>query len=462
MIIADSDKIKVNQDSFRGDSSRSGLDVGIGVVTDLSLTECERSSRNYTISPGGKKYYIPSCVVENCMPYTNQVFESVDQGYQFYNTYARLGGFSIRKTTEKLDDAGTVLLKHFVCSCEGFNNPKDDPNVLKKRHSVTRRCGCHHFLQSSREMTTSLRNICYNGAKVNIGVSKSFSFAKKMYGGYANVGASLQDFRNFNRDLKLFIGDKDAHMMIDKFKRIQDKSKAFNYAYDVDYDGRLTKLFWDVSIGCRNFEFYNLIFAPFTSVDKHDRCVTFASCLLSHESVVEYSWAFGHLVKAMGRNPVLIITDQCPSMKVYVHDVFSDVNGLIRSKHHLCMWHIMEKFLVKDEVLASCLEMQIKRKNEEVDGVTHFEIRDVRVKDKLFKKFVMCGIVCRHAFCGLKQIGVTKFPRILVLNRWMQTVDSGNLSNLDVVTSNYFEMEQVSLKLNTIWFDFRQAVDKAG
>ncbi|XP_074327584.1 protein FAR1-RELATED SEQUENCE 5-like [Apium graveolens] len=309
---------------------KSGSDVGISVVTDVSSTESESSSRNYTKSPGGNRYYIPTCVVENDVPYTN--------------------------------------------SCEWFNNPKDDPKVLKKRRFITRRCGCkakmvlkymvlnkyfvycfvahhnhpltcekgRHFLRSSREMTTSLRNICYNGAKVNIGVSKLFSFAKEMYGGYANVGASLQDFWNFNRDLKLFIGNKDAQMMIDNFKHIHDKSKSFYYAYDVDSDGRLTKLFWADSIGRRNFESYgnaisfdaifdtnryNLIFAPFTSVDKHDKCITFASCLLSHESVAEYSWAFGHLVS--------------------VRDVFSDVNGLVRSKHRLCIWHIMEKFPVK-------------------------------------------------------------------------------------------------------------------
>ncbi|XP_074336801.1 protein FAR1-RELATED SEQUENCE 5-like [Apium graveolens] len=362
MIIADLDKIRVNQDSFWEDSSRSGSNVCISIVTDVSSTESESSSRNYTISPGGNRYYISSCVVDNGVPYTNQVFESVDQGYQFYNTYARLGGFSFRKTTEKLDDVGTVLLKYFICSCEGFNNPKDDLKVLKNRRSFTRRCGCkakmvlkymvpnkyfvycfvvyhnhpltyekgRHFLRSSREMTTTLRNICYNGAKVNIGVSKSFSFSKEMYSGYANVGASI----NLNP----------------------------YYAYDVDSDCHLTKLFWVDSIGRRNFELYgdaisfdatfdtsryNLIFAPFTGVDKHDRCVTFASCLLSHESVADYSWAFGHLVKAMRRNHVLIITDQCPAMKVSVRDIFSDVNGLVRSKHRLCMWHIMEKFPVK-------------------------------------------------------------------------------------------------------------------
>ncbi|XP_074351485.1 protein FAR1-RELATED SEQUENCE 5-like [Apium graveolens] len=356
--------------SFCGDFSRSGNDVVIGIVTDLSSIESKRSVRNYTICPGGNRYHIPSFVVDNGVPYTNQIFESVDQGYRFYKAYARLGGFSVHKTTENIDDAGTVLLKHYVCSCEGFNNPKDNPKVLKKRRFVTRRCGCkekmvlkymapnkyfvycsvgHHnhpltckkgryFLHSSREMITSLRNIYHNGAKINIGVIKSFSFAKEMYGGYANIGTLLQDFRNFNRDLKLFIGDKDAQMMIEKFKRMQEKSKGFYFAYDVDSEGHLTKSF---------IIRYNLIFAPFTGVEKHDRCVTFASCLLAHESAADYSWAFGHLVKAMELNLILIITNQCPSMKVSICDVFSDVNGLVRSKNHLCMWHIMENFSVK-------------------------------------------------------------------------------------------------------------------
>ncbi|KAK1393858.1 hypothetical protein POM88_012914 [Heracleum sosnowskyi] len=239
----------------------------------------------------------------------------------------------------------------------------------------------------------------------------------------------------------------------------------------------------------------------------------------------------------MGRNPVVIVTDQCAAMKVAIRDTFVAVNGgLVASKHRLCMWHIMEKFPMKlgnllcketdfmdkmktyiwssnieigefetdcdaiikefklednkwlsdmygirsywipayfrnepmfglmrttsrqrnetvrldnesnislpttlstwfieydvaelftraifykvqEEIIASCYDMQIRRMSEEVEGVTHLKIRDVRVKDKLFKvsvsrnhvvcsckKFVMCGIVCRHTFCGLKQI----------------------------------------------------------
>lgn len=72
----------------------------------------------------------------------------------------------------------------------------------------------------------------------------------------------------------------------------------------------------------------------------------------------------------------------------------------------------------------------------------------------------MCGIVCRHSFCGLKHIGVTKFPRSLVLNRWMKIAESG--TSLSSVSNDYFKMEHVSMKLTDIWYDFRQVVDKAG
>ncbi|XP_074368719.1 protein FAR1-RELATED SEQUENCE 5-like [Apium graveolens] len=141
-------------------------------------------------------------------------------------------------------------------------------------------------------------------------------------------------------------------------------------------------------------------------------------------------------------------------------------------------------YKVREEIISSCLDMQIKRMSEEINGVTHLEIRDVKVKDKLFKLtfftgfkkvsvckdhavcsckiFVMCGIVCRHAFCGLKQIGVTKFPMSLALNRWMKIDNSGTMSNSVSISNDYIRMQQASLKLTNIWFDFHQAVSKTG
>ncbi|XP_063946119.1 protein FAR1-RELATED SEQUENCE 5-like [Daucus carota subsp. sativus] len=622
--------------SVCGDSSRISSSVTDDVSVDNSSNESEGVACS-RISPGGNSYYVP--VVDAVfIPYADQRFESLDKCFKFYKEYGRYSGFDVRKGCDKKDEHGTTILKHFVCSREGFNELFRG-KVVKGRRTVSRRCGCkarivvklvqlnsyavfnfveehnhplveescRQFLKVNREMTMGLRSIVFDAAKVNIGCSKSFSLAKEMYGGYSNVGATLRDFRNFNRDLKEYVGEKDGQMIIDKFKVMQETSSSFYYAYDVDSAGHLTKLFWADPVGRKNFEIfgdavsfdatfdtnkYNMVFAPFTGVDKHDRCVTFAACLLSHESVSDYSWAFEQLVKAMGRNPVIIITDQCPAVKVAVPAVFSDANGLLgnrlcketgfmeklkkfiwssileidefekgweevikefklegnkwlqdiyeirsswipayfrndpmfgllrttsrsesenfffsqfhRQGDSLCefwiryqsamdrqrnerkrldnesnssvptsvsTWFIEDDaaklftrsifYKVQEEIIASCLDMQIKRMSDEVDGVTNFEIRDVKVQDKLFKvsvsrnhvvcsckKFVMCGIVCRHSFCGLKHIGVTKFPRSLVLNRWMKIAESG--TSLSSVSNDYFKMEHVSMKLTDI------------
>lgn len=90
-----------------------------------------------------------------------------------------------------------------------------------------------------------------------------------------------------------------------------------------------------------------MIFAPFTGVEKHDRCVTFAVCLLAKEYVSHFTWAFEHFLKSMGRNPVVLVTYQCPAMKVAIPYVFKATDECPATKHRLCMWHIMQKFPVK-------------------------------------------------------------------------------------------------------------------
>ena len=42
-------------------------------------------------------------------------------------------------------------------------------------------------------------------------------------------------------------------------------------------------------------------------------------------------------------------------------------------------------YKVQEEIFSSCLDMQIKSMSDEVDGVTQLDIKDVKVKEKLFK-----------------------------------------------------------------------------
>ncbi|KAL8087766.1 hypothetical protein AgCh_037789 [Apium graveolens] len=101
-------------ESWRGGGGKSVVSsVGGSVDSECSITDNK-------VSPGGRKYYKSSCVGDINVPFENQVFVSLDKGYIFYKEYAYLGGFGVRKGTEKKDkdDVKTILLKHYVCSCE--------------------------------------------------------------------------------------------------------------------------------------------------------------------------------------------------------------------------------------------------------------------------------------------------------------------------------------------------------
>ena len=80
-----------------------------------------------------------------------------------------------------------------------------------------------------------------------------------------------------------------------------------------------------------------MVFAPFTGLDNHYKCVTFAGGLLLKEDVESYSWLFKSFVNAVKKAPRIIITDQDPAMKIAIKDV------LPNTRHRLCMWHIMTK-----------------------------------------------------------------------------------------------------------------------
>ncbi|XP_074293115.1 protein FAR1-RELATED SEQUENCE 5-like [Silene latifolia] len=153
--------------------------------------------------------------------------------------------------------------------------------------------------------------------------------------GYKNVGASLEDFKKISRDVRKYIKEYDAEMLLETFMQKKDMSPSFYFDFEVDDEKRLTISF-DATY---NFNEYKLVFCPFTGVDNHKRCVTFAGGLLRKEDGESFTWLFENFVKAMGDYyPTTIITDQCRGINQAVKDVFGD-----KTQHRLCMWHIMKK-----------------------------------------------------------------------------------------------------------------------
>ena len=84
-----------------------------------------------------------------------------------------------------------------------------------------------------------------------------------------------------------------------------------------------------------------MVFVPFTGIDNHNHSVTFGAGLLSDETISSYKWLLRAFQKAFIADPHVVVTDQDPSMKQAIADVFPN------ARHRLCMWHIMQKLTTK-------------------------------------------------------------------------------------------------------------------
>ncbi|KAK6163035.1 hypothetical protein DH2020_002876 [Rehmannia glutinosa] len=123
------------------------------------------------------------------------------------------------------------------------------------------------------------------------------------------------------------------------------------FDYDVDQDEQLTRLFWANQTAIMNYAAfgdvisfdvtyntnrYKMVFAPFTGVDNHRMCVTFAAGLILKEDEESYTWLFRRFLDVVAKEPYYIVTDQDPAMKNAIKSVFKT------AKHRLFMYDIRQ------------------------------------------------------------------------------------------------------------------------
>ncbi|PPD84392.1 hypothetical protein GOBAR_DD18671 [Gossypium barbadense] len=78
-------------------------------------------------------------------------FESDENAYRFYNKYARLSGFSVRKDwVNRSKIHGQVVSRKFTCSKEGYRR-KDQRDVIVKKHRKETRTGCLAHMNITRK-----------------------------------------------------------------------------------------------------------------------------------------------------------------------------------------------------------------------------------------------------------------------------------------------------------------------
>ncbi|KAK9665833.1 hypothetical protein RND81_14G139600 [Saponaria officinalis] len=169
---------------------------------------------------------VPHCP-EDLKPSIGKTFSTLEEGLSFYKEYAKNCGFTSRLDSSK-SVKGTITHKQCVCSKEGHGKHEG----VKRKRSVTR-VGCearanfkrldtgeyviYDFLEAhnhamvtpdtmvhlkqSRDLNLVHKKMIMDNSRVNHGPVKTFRMFKEYVRGYKNVGASLEDFKNFSRDV---------------------------------------------------------------------------------------------------------------------------------------------------------------------------------------------------------------------------------------------------------------------
>ncbi|KAH6775919.1 hypothetical protein C2S52_013480 [Perilla frutescens var. hirtella] len=278
-----------------------------------------------------------------------------------YRNYGAAARFDIRRGMARKSRDGTILLrvsKRVNCMAritlklcgrdeyviDGFREDHTHPLVTEEFKI---------YLKVNRKLGVVHQNFILDCVRVNVGPMRCFRISKEVVGGYSNVGATGDDFKNFSRNLRAYISGCDAQIVLNKMFLKKKSCSSFFFEYLVDKDDSLTTIFWADLTARRNYAIfgdvvsfdstyktirYEMIFAPFTGKDNHGKIVTFGAALMSAENHESYEWVFQKFKDCMRRQPNMIITDQDHAMKIAMH-VFPD------TRHHLCMWHIMLKVL---------------------------------------------------------------------------------------------------------------------
>ncbi|XP_074301179.1 protein FAR1-RELATED SEQUENCE 5-like [Silene latifolia] len=168
---------------------------------------------------------VPHCS-EELKPFVGMKFENLEQH----------GGQKRRRAITRVGCAAKIKFKRL---------PTGEYEVYEfievHSHAMVTPARMIH-LKSFRKLNLVHKKMIMDNSRVNKGPVKTFRMFKEYVRRYKNVGASLEDFKNFSRDVKKYIKEYDAEMLIEGFMQKRARCPSFYFDFDVDEDKRLTKV----------------------------------------------------------------------------------------------------------------------------------------------------------------------------------------------------------------------------
>ncbi|KAK4397239.1 protein FAR1-RELATED SEQUENCE 5 [Sesamum angolense] len=273
-------------------------------------------------------------------------FDSEEEAYNFYNEYAKVIGFGIRKHSMHKDASGRFIDRIFCCACQG-RRAKD------KRDPAN--CGAVWVGSIGWGGPTVLLNTpkADDISSSGIAPKAGYYLMSKQVGGRENVGFIFEDYKNYlrsKRTMEMKIGDTGG--VLEYLQQKQLVNPNFFYAIQVDEDDLIDNIIWvDAQMMVDYSHFGGVVsfdttyrknregrpFALFVGVNHHKQTIVFGAALLYDETASTFIWLFDTFAKAMyGKQPKTILTDQDAAIAKALAITWPN------TYHRLCIWHIYQ------------------------------------------------------------------------------------------------------------------------
>ncbi|WOL11726.1 protein FAR1-RELATED SEQUENCE 5-like [Canna indica] len=301
----------------------------------------------------------PTIIAENSQhePKPGMTFTSEMDAYDFYNSYAKKHGFSVRKSQVERRSDGTMRSKKFVCSKQGTREIHRT-HVTKKPKPIER-TNCKaliefkintnnvwtvskvelnhnhqlaspnkvHMLRSHRKLLPYQKELIDHMDKAGFRPHQIFNFFEAAASKPELVGFIRKDANNYISQqsmMKLKAGDIQTLLYYLKSKQVEDPS--FFYALQVHETGEITNFFWADGRAIIDYSYfgdvvsfdttfqtnkYEMPFAPLLGMNNHKQTVLFGAALLFDETVNSFVWLFQTFMAVMGgKQPSTIFTEK--------------------------------------------------------------------------------------------------------------------------------------------------------
>lgn len=290
------------------------------------------------------------------VPFIGQRFVSQDAAYEFYCSFAKQCGFSIRRhRTRGKDGVGRgITRRDFTCHRGGYPQlkPSDDGKLQRNRKSS--RCGCQAYMRIVKKADfdvpewriTGFSNVHNhellksNDTQLLPAHCTISADDKSRICMYAKAGMSVRqmlrlmelekgvklgclpfteiDVRNLLQSFRNVGRDNDAIDLLKMCKYKKDKNPNFKYNFHIDANNRLEHIAWSYTSCIRLYETfgdaiifdttcrldaYDMILGIWLGVDNHGMNCHFGCVLLRDENVQSFSWALkvrGYVAFAIG------------------------------------------------------------------------------------------------------------------------------------------------------------------